>query len=72
MGKVSEPPEGDGDPISERLDDLQVYKALLALVEEVEWLSRRCWSVKASTSLQVAAQLIRKVASAVYNASLRP
>lgn len=53
MGKASEPPS-----IEERLDDLQVYKALLKLAEEVEWLSRRCWSVTASTSPQVASQVI--------------
>jgi hypothetical protein len=55
----------------ERIDDLQVYKILLALVEELELLSALAWSVASATALQAAAILIRKLASALYLAALR-
>jgi ribosomal protein S4 len=55
----------------QRLDDLQVYKRLINLVEELEQLSKRAWSLSSSTALMVAAVLVRRLASALYRASLR-
>lgn len=56
------------DPVraEERLDDLQVYKRLLALVEELEALAVRCWSPAAATALLAASKIVRTVASALY------
>ncbi len=70
-GGAEEPSGGGGDPLlAERVDDLTVYKRLLRLVEELEWLSKRCWSLAAATSLQVASIMIRKLASGLYRASI--
>ncbi len=54
-----------------RLDDLTVYRRLINLVEELECLSRRCWSVASTTALVAASRVIRLVASGLYRSSLR-
>ncbi|MFC4294008.1 hypothetical protein ACFO0A_02920 [Novosphingobium tardum] len=53
---------------ADRLDDLQVYKRLHALIAELEDMAERCWSLAAATSLKVVSQLIRTVASGLWRA----
>lgn len=57
--------------ITERVDDLEVYRWLIALFEEAETLSPRCWSLASATALRAVAELVRRIASALYRSRLR-
>lgn len=48
------------------LDDLQVYRRLMALSEELSALAERAHSPATSTALAVASRLVRRLASAVF------
>jgi hypothetical protein len=54
--------------VQERIDNLQVYKRLLALVEELDELAKRCWSPAAATSVKSTSIIVRAIASALYEA----
>jgi hypothetical protein len=56
--------------LEEMLDDLQVYQQLIMWSDRLNWLSPRCWSVRASRALGLTAGLIRGLASAIYQSSL--
>jgi hypothetical protein len=56
--------------VRERLDDLQVYKRLLRLVEELEALAAVCWSPAAATALRAAGAVVRTLASGLFRARL--
>lgn len=56
---------------TDRIDDLAVYKRLIELEEELKALADRAWGVASSTALRAAAVIVRRLASAVYRASLR-
>jgi hypothetical protein len=72
MAKIQKKQRGRRRPIEpERLDDLQVFCRLVALVQELGSLSSCCWSPLAGTSLKTAAELVRAVASAVYRRGLQ-
>lgn len=58
--------------VTDRLDDLEVYKLLLAEVEALEALALRCHSPAAATGLRATSVLVRTVASGIYRATLRP
>lgn len=64
-----DPDERRQNLIVDGIDDLQAYRRLLFLVEELERLSRRCWSVASATALQVACNMIRTLASGLYRAA---
>lgn len=48
------------------VDDLSVYKRLIALVDELNELAEQCASVMTETALRACARLVRRVASAVW------
>jgi hypothetical protein len=52
--------------MSVRLDDLVVYRRLIQFHEELDDLSKRCWSVASAAALEVAKVMIRLIASAVW------
>ena len=55
----------------DRLDDLQVYQRLTALVEELRTMSKNCHSVAAGTACEAASVALKTVASGVYHAGLK-
>ena len=73
MSKRPTDPIGDPEDslIAERLDDLTIYKRLVHIAQELEWLSKRCWSVASGTAVAATARIITALASAVYRATLR-
>jgi hypothetical protein len=56
--------------VDERLDDLQVYRRLHRLVEELAGLADRCHSVAAATALRASSELVKTTASGLYRHSL--
>ncbi len=64
-------PAGEEAPLVERIDDLQAYARLLRLVEELEQIATRCWSISSAAAVLAASRLVRVLASALYHASLR-
>lgn len=68
-------PDGTGDTtplvaLTDRLDDLQVYKLLHAQVETLESLANRCHSPAAATACRATAIQVRTLASALYRSSI--
>jgi hypothetical protein len=56
--------------VDQRLDDLQVYRRLHRLVEELDGLAAQCHSVAAATAIKAAAALVKATASGLYKHSL--
>jgi hypothetical protein len=56
--------------VDERLDDLQVYRRLHRLVEDMTGLADRCHSVAAATAIRASAELVKATASGLYKHSL--
>ena len=53
-------------PGHEMLDNLTVYRRLILLHEELDHLSKRCWSPAAGRAHAVAAAIVRALASGIY------
>ena len=53
-------------PPHEKLDNLTVYRRLILLHEELDHLSRRCWSPAAGRAHAVAAAIVRALASGLW------
>lgn len=53
-------------PQQEMLDNLTVYRRLILLHEELDHLSKRCWSPAAGRAHAVAAAIIRALASGIW------
>ena len=68
----AKPEERQETLIAERLDDLEVYKRLVLLANELDWLSRRCASPASETALQVGSVVVRRLASALFRAMSIP
>jgi hypothetical protein len=56
--------------LEHRLDDLQVYKRLHGLVEDLELTASRCHSLAAATACRATIALIRALASGLYKQSI--
>ena len=64
------PIDDDPAPAMERLDDLQVYRLLIAEAALLEKAASSCWSIGAATALAAASRVVRTLASAIYKLSL--
>ena len=53
-------------PLHEMLDNLTAYRRLILLHEELDHLSKRCWSPAAGRAHAVAAAIIRALASGIW------
>ena len=53
-------------PLHEMLDNLAVYRRLILLHEELDHLSKRCWSPAAGRAHAVAAAIVRALASGIW------
>lgn len=56
---------------SGRADDLTVYKTLVEHAGALDSLAARAWSPRSARALSIAARVVRRLASAIYQASLR-
>jgi hypothetical protein len=56
--------------VGERLSDLQVYRRLHKLVEDIEAIADLCHSPAAATACRAAAKLLRVLASGLYKQSI--
>lgn len=54
----------------DRLDDLQVYRKLHAVVEELDGVSNRSMSPAAATAIEATTKLVRALASGLYKQSI--
>ena len=57
-------------PRHEMLDNLTVYRRLILLHEELDHLSKRCWSPAAGNAHAVAAAIVRALASSLWRTGL--
>jgi hypothetical protein len=57
--------------VNDPCDDLEAYRRLLQLSEDLDKMAERCWSVASEQSLHAAAAVARKIASKLYQRSLR-
>ena len=53
-------------PLHEMLDNLTAYRRLILLHEELDHLSKRCWSPAAGRAHAVTAAIIRELASGIW------
>lgn len=54
----------------DRLDDLQVYRKLHALVEELDGIANRSMSPAAATAIRAVTRLVKALASGLYKQSI--
>jgi hypothetical protein len=52
------------------MTDLEVYRLLTKLADQIEAASKRAVSPRSETAMKACAVLVRKVASAIYKASM--
>ena len=57
-------------PRREMLDNLTVYRRLILLHEELDHLSKRCWSPTAGRAHAVAATIVRALASGIWRTGI--
>ena len=53
-------------PPHEKLDNLTVYRRLIQLHEELDYIAARCWSPAAGRAHAFSAVIIRALASAIW------
>jgi hypothetical protein len=54
-----------------RIDNLAAYKRLHVVCADLDALAELCWSPTARTAIRVCSTLVRRVASGLYQSSLR-
>lgn len=55
----------------ERLDNLQVYRRLLSLCDELSELADRCWSPAGKTAILIVANSARIMSRALYKGGVK-